>query len=212
MKYYGVTAMNGVTTLRLFLIYLVLTSMYALNAKTLQQMQELYRNIGNDLMSIRKEFTAAQPKVYSILDRVDKMYNLAKVTAEKKHNLSVQLKNQSSETKKLYDEINTLKSKIAVHEEDLANAHKKLELTKNALEKERVQAEQFSQEKANISKQQANLNKIKTDTETDKKRSESRDLMHEIRNLNGLSEEEQNLLKQAQSLSLSSTSAPSSPR
>lgn len=203
MKYYGVMY-YGVTTLRTILIYLVLQSTTTLNAKTLQQMQDLYKNIGNDLMSIRKEFAAAQPKVYSILDRIDKMYNLAKLTAEKKHNLSLQLKNQSSETKKLYAEINTLKSKIAAHEEDLATTRKKLEHANNALEREKSQASQLSQA------QQDNSHKVKTDI--DKKQSESRDLMHEIRDLKDLSEEEKNLLKQAQSLSLSSTSAPSSPR
>ena len=83
MKYYGVT------TLRILLIYLVMNASSTINAKTLRQMQDLYKNIGNDLMCIRKEFEAAQPKVYSILDQIDKMYNLAKLTAEKKHSLSL---------------------------------------------------------------------------------------------------------------------------
>ena len=58
-------------------------------------MQDLYKNIGTDLMSIRRDFSAAQPKIYAILDRIDKMYNLAKVTAEKKHNLGLLAKNQA---------------------------------------------------------------------------------------------------------------------
>ena len=194
------------------LIYTSLHVNKSLNANTLQQMHDLYKNIGNDLMYIRKEITAAQPKVYSILDQVDKMYNLAKVTAEKQHNLNAMLKNQSSESNKLYAEINTLKSKIAANEEELINTRKKLEYTNNALEKEKANISRLSQEKMHSPAQQSEINKTKAHTSPDKKQSEPGDLMHEIRSLKGLSEEEKNLLKQAQSLSLSSTSAPSSPR
>lgn len=211
MKYHGVVYYE-VMTIRIALIYLILHTINTLNAKTLQQMQDLYKNIGNDLMSIRKEFTAAQPKVYSILDRIDKMYNLAKITAEKKHTLSIQLKNQSGETGKLYAEISTLKSKISANEEELANMRKKLAHATNALEKEKAQVSQLSQERTQLQTQQSEPQKIKHQIPSDKKQAESRDIMHEIRNLKDLSEEEKILLKQAQSLSLSSTSAPSSPR
>lgn len=209
MKHYGRSTSFIVG---MSLIYIHLHANHALEAKTLQQMQDLYKNIGNDLMCIRKEFVAAQPKVYSILDQVDKMYNLAKVTAEKKHNLNALLKNQSSETNKLYAEINTLKSKITASEEELMNTRKKLVNANNALEKEKANKLQISQEKIHSQSQQSEPNKSNTHSIPEKKQSDPGDLMHEIRSLKGLSEEEKNLLKQAQSLSLSSTSAPSSPR
>jgi len=209
MKHYGISMPFIVG---IGLIYTSLHVSTALDAKTLQQMQDLYKNIGNDLMYIRKEFTAAQPKVYSILDRVDKMYNLAKVTAEKKHNLNALLKNQSSESNKLYAEINALKSKITATEEELMSTRKKLANANNALEKEKANISQLSQEKMHSQAQQSEINKTNTHVNPDKKQPEPGDLMHEIRSLKGLSEEEKNLLKQAQSLSLSSTSAPSSPR
>ncbi|MFH1253876.1 MAG: hypothetical protein V1646_00400 [bacterium] len=210
MKHYRTPMSCVIGTI--LILYLALLANPTLNAKTLQQMQDLYKNIGNDLMYIRKEFTAAQPKVYSILDRVDKMYNLAKVTAEKKHNLNALLKNQSSETTKLYAEINTLKSKFAATEEELITTRKKLTHANNALEKEKANMSQLSQEKMHSPAQQSEINKISPHANPDKKQPEPGDLMHEIRSLKGLSEEEKNLLKQAQSLSLSSTSAPSSPR
>lgn len=209
MKHYGrsTSFIVGIS-----LIYISLHVSHTLDAKTLQQMQDLYKNIGNDLMSIRKEFVATQPKVYSILDQVDKMYNLAKITAEKKHNLNTLLKNQSNETSKLYTEINTLKSKITANEEELVNLRKKLADAKNALEKEKATKLQISQEKIHSQSQQSEINKSNTHVNPDKKQIDPNVLMHEIRSLKGLSDEEKNLLKQAQSLSLSSTSAPSSPR
>ena len=202
---------------KVLLLLAAICSTSGIYAKTLEQMQDLYKNIGTDLMGIRRDFSAAQPKVYAILDRIDKMYNLAKVTAEKKHNLSLLAKNQGTEIKKLYEEINSLKSRVATHEEELNKTHQKLEATKNELQKEKINSNKLSQEKTGSSSEpydsHAKLHKPKTDNY--KKQSETKELADAkelMNNINGLSDEEKAILRQAQSLSLSSTSAPSSPR
>lgn len=184
-----------------------------INAKTLQHMHDLYKNVSDDLMSIRKEFPATQPKVYSVLDRVDKMYNLAKTAVDKKNKYNDIFKNQSVETQKLYDEINTLKTKLASAEFELANVHKNLNDANKMIQEEKNQSIKLAQEKSKISKEQHDLqleiNKIKSEKE---KKPASKDLLREMKDLKDLSEEEKALLNQAQSLSLSSTSAPNSPR
>jgi chromosome segregation ATPase len=210
-----------IESFKILLLLTVICSVSDLYAKTLEQMQDLYKNIGTDLMSIRRDFSAAQPKIYAILDRIDKMYNLAKVTAEKKQHLKLLAKNQGSEIKKLNEEINSLKSKVAIHEEELNKTHQKLEATKSELQKEKANSNKPSQEKAESSNDssseqddsQSKLHKLKTDDykkqPEPKELAETKDLM---RTINGLSDEEKAILGQTQSLSLSSTSAPSSPR
>lgn len=197
----------------IILFYVAMQCMPRCVATTLQQMQDLYKNIGDDLMCIRKEFSATQPKVYAVLDRIDKMYNLAKIAAEKKNKYKDVLKNQGAETQKLYEEIAALKTKLSTTESELMSAHKSLEDAAKAVQDEKDQALKLSREKSKISKEQHELqmqvNKLKSDKE---KKPEPKELLHEIKQLKGLSEEETALLNQAQSLSLSSTSAPSSPR
>jgi hypothetical protein len=56
----------------------------AANTKSAVQMQQLYKKIGSDLITIRKEYSAAQPMVYSLLDQVEKLYAVSKNVHQKK--------------------------------------------------------------------------------------------------------------------------------
>ncbi len=201
-------------SVKLFLMLcIIMQCTNGITARTIQQMQNLYEHIGDDMMCIRREFTATQPKVYSVLDRIDKMYNLAKIAVDKKNRYRDILRNQGAETQKLQDEIGILKSKLAATESELENATNQLEEANRAVLEEKNQSLKLAQEKLKISKEQRELQiqMKKMKSETGKKQQQN-DLLHEIKDLNGLSDEEKVLLNQAQSLSLSSTSAPSSPR
>jgi chromosome segregation ATPase len=205
---------ENVMGIKLFTVLCVMLQFTdGLVAKTLQQMQNLYENIGDDLMCIRREFTATQPRVYSVLDRIDKIYNLAKIAVDKKNRCKDILRNQGAETQKLQEEIGVLKSKLAATESDLETATNQLEEANRVVLEEKSQSLKLAQEKLKISKEQRDLKMQMKNIRSEKsKKQEHRDLLNEIKNLNGLSDEEQVLLNQAQSLSLSSTSAPSSPR
>lgn len=195
------------------MLCIIMQSIPGLAARMLQQMQDLYNNIGDDLMCIRKEFAATQPKVYSVLDRVDKMYNLAKIVVDKKNKYKDIYKTQGAEARKLNEEISTLKARLSTTESELESANNQLEEANKAVVEEKNQSLKLAQEKFKISKEQHELQTQvkKMKSEKDKKPA-PKDLLHEFKNLNGLSDEEKALLNQAQSLSLSSTSAPSSPR
>jgi phosphoglycerate-specific signal transduction histidine kinase len=185
------------------------------NTKILEQIQILHKDIGSDLMSIRKEFTAAQPKVYSLLDRIDKMYNLAKVAAEKKDLIKTELKNKISENKRLQSELSNLKIKILTAEKELENSSKKFTSLNKELQVERVQTAILSREKKEISQEKNELQAQITDSSPNNgKTKESKKGSNSDTDslLKSLTEEEKNILKTSQNLSLSSTSAPNSPR
>jgi septal ring factor EnvC (AmiA/AmiB activator) len=153
--------------------------------KTLQQMKDLYKKIGDDLVTVRKDFTAAQPRIYSVLDQIDKLYNLAKDTVHRRKTVKKSLKEKIAEIKKLHSELSVLKS-------ELGSVKQRLDTTNKQLESEKVHLSQLSKEKGDL------LGKVKKlEVQRMKKR------------------EQDEALEQAkvlQSLNLTSTSAPSSPR
>lgn len=54
--------------------------------KNSSEIHNVYKKIGAELINLRKEFSATQPKVYSLLDQVDKMYTLTQTAHQKKIN------------------------------------------------------------------------------------------------------------------------------
>jgi hypothetical protein len=52
--------------------------------KNSSEIHNVYKKIGAELINLRKEFSATQPKVYSLLDQVDKMYTLTQTAQQKK--------------------------------------------------------------------------------------------------------------------------------
>ena len=181
----------------------------SLVAKTLEQMQVLHKDIGNELMSIRKEFTAAQPKIYSLLDQINRMYNLAKVSLEKKHQLKIDLKNKIAENQKIQSDLNLLKTKLHETEVERDKYSKSFTSLNKELQIEKVQSAILSREKKELDQEKHELQNKIIDAKDDKYN--KKDMITDSI-LKDLTDEEKDLLKTSQNLTLSSTSAPSSPR
>ncbi|KKQ33057.1 MAG: hypothetical protein US49_C0003G0085 [candidate division TM6 bacterium GW2011_GWF2_37_49] len=181
----------------------------SLVAKTLEQMQVLHKDIGNELMSIRKEFTAAQPKIYSLLDQINRMYNLAKVSLEKKHQLKIDLKNKIVENQKIQSDLNLLKTKLHEAEAERDKYSKSFTSLNKELQIEKVQSAILSREKKELDQEKHELQNKIIDAKDDKYN--KKDMITDSI-LKDLTDEEKDLLKTSQNLTLSSTSAPSSPR
>jgi phosphoglycerate-specific signal transduction histidine kinase len=195
------------------LIASVCISISHCNPKTLEQIQYLHKDIGGDLMSIRKEFTAAQPKIYSILDRLDKMYNLAKTEVEKSDEIKTELDNKLYENKRLQDELAMLRTKLQSTEKALDHSIKKITDVNKELQVEKIQTailsrekKELDQEKNVLRSQMSGLHTNNDKSDIDKKESVAENILKQ------LTEEEKHILKTSQNLSLSSTSAPNSPR
>lgn len=53
-------------------------------AKKLESFQALHKKVSDELISIRKEFSATQPKIYALLDQVDTMNRIIQEVYTKK--------------------------------------------------------------------------------------------------------------------------------
>ena len=92
---------------------------FAGKAGSTETLQTLHRQIGNELIQVKKKHPESQTLVYSLLDQLSKYYSFSKSVLTKKH-----------EYKKL------LKSEVSRNEE----LQKNLALTKNKMEKMKTAA------------------------------------------------------------------------
>lgn len=150
-------------------------------------MDTLYKQIGDQLVNIKKEYPACQSKIYVVLDQVDKMYNMAKIKGQQSDQLKETLKNKELENGALQNELVAVKT-------TLDTTHAKLETTMRNLEQEKKLVAKLSEEKNGDDHRQT-----KDSTTTQKQVSTE------------LADFEAQVTKD-QSLNLTSTSEPKSPR
>lgn len=196
----------------LYLTAQFFTSSVNLNAtptrsNTQEQLQSIYKQITNELISIRKEFAGAQPRVYTVLDHIDKMNNLAKTSYQKRHALEAQINSTSSNAKSLREENKSLKAEISTLKQKLDVTTKFLENTSNQLNSEQQRAAKHSKEKKELQGKIAQVEQEKNIKSLDEKIKEKVSKTVEAEVAAQLKS-----LTAAQSLSLTSTSAPNSPR
>ncbi len=95
-------------TLALFFYLLSLKAQDHLDTTDLKNMQ---KEIADDLISIRKEFSSTQAKVYSALDKISQIISSHLTLAQEKEFLKEQ-------EKKMHQEIEKLKQQIKREEEE----------------------------------------------------------------------------------------------
>lgn len=87
-------------------------SAYAEKQSTADKLASLYKHVGDELVSIRKEFPQSQRKVYMVLDKIDQLYNASKLSCEKKRRFKELLKTRDKENSSLNNEVIVLKSEL----------------------------------------------------------------------------------------------------
>jgi chromosome segregation ATPase len=120
-------------------------------AKSTELMQESYKKIADGLIGIRKEFPPAQPKVYAMLDQLDKLHSTAKNVTLKKNTYKKKLLEKTAENAALRNELNTLRSEMSSTKSTLESAKSTLD---QKLEEDKEQIELLTREKKEL------LNKI----------------------------------------------------
>lgn len=147
-------------------------------AKKLQEFELTHKKVGFELISIRKEFNATQPKIYALLDHIDKMNRLMHEVHNKKVTYKKKYHDLTSQTDLLKNKNLLLKEKVQALTEELEKAAQNL-----------AQEQQLS---ATLKDEHDRLSKKTITQETDK----------------------QSVLnnQENQSLNLTSTSEPTSPR
>lgn len=166
-------------------------------ASSTEQMQELYKTIGEELISIRKQFTEAQPKIYLVLDQLDKMYGIAKSGLQMRDEIAKNLKQKEIEITTLKKDLEKTKNELATVQQTSTATQQALNEVSQKFDSEKQQTLLLASEKNKL------VEKIKTIAENSRQIAEEKRALTQAKN----SDEET-----FQSLTRSSTSEPSSSR
>jgi len=174
--------------------------------QTQNQMRDLYKKVGTELVGIRKEYPATQPRIYRLLDRIDKIYNTVKTSLNAQQDMQAQLKEKNLETMTLQNELVSMKGKLDSVQEKFEMTTKNLEIATKSLEIEKKYSDKLAQEKTELltKKHKQKREQKKNNREKKKKKKEltRKDEYHDL----------DETLSKLQSLNLTSSSDPSSPR
>lgn len=122
-------------------------SMRHLDGAQSTQMHDIYKKVTNDLIEIKKQYPTTQPKVYAILDHVDKLFTTVKTSEQKKLVLEKSIQDKVAENIALKQELATLRGDISSARKSLESA--KVELNKK-MDEHRSQAQQLVQERKDL--------------------------------------------------------------
>jgi chromosome segregation ATPase len=135
----------------LMLFLPILLAIGVTHASDVEALQGLYKKVAEGLISIRKEYPQCQPKIYSMLDQLDKLYSIAKNDGQKTQSLEKRIQEKVAEN-------TTLKSELSQIKGDMHNVRKSLETAKSSLdqklEEDRTRIQSMTQERSTL------LNKI----------------------------------------------------
>ncbi|MFA5075325.1 MAG: hypothetical protein WC436_04450 [Candidatus Babeliales bacterium] len=138
-------------------VFLSLIQNIVFASKNQELIQKLHKKIGDDLLSIKQEFPQSQSKVYSVLDQVCKIYQVAKNNIEKKRKLKEIIKVKDEQYKTLTNRTNLLKNKFSDLSKEFEISKQNLASLNKKLEKKEIALTMLNQEKNNLNKD----NKIK---------------------------------------------------
>lgn len=98
-------------------------------------LQTIYSDITGGLITIRKEYPVVQPRVYKLLDQVDKLYTQAKTAQTECAELRKKLQEKQVEVK---DQIEAAKRSLETAKNELTKRFEEQRKRLEALETERV--------------------------------------------------------------------------
>ncbi len=160
----------------------------------------LYNQINQDLLLLKKEQPQTQPKVYSLLDQVCKMYTATKTSIEKRAKTKNKLKIKIKESTILKYENNALKENIIKLKTKFISMQKELAGKNKTLTENIDLLNNINKEKELIQNKANELEKQKNEL-----------ILNQQKNITGNNDNNNEFkLPNNQSLNLTSTSAPSS--
>lgn len=111
------------------------------------QMHEHYKKIADGLIGIRKEYPVTQPKVYGMLDQLDKLLSRAKKTVVKKQQYRQKVQSLTVENTSLKQELSTVRGEVSTVRKSIESARSELALQ---FEQEKRRADQLTQERKDL--------------------------------------------------------------
>ncbi len=105
--------------------------------KILQQAQTIHREIGKNLVQIRRESPTFQPKIYTLLDLSGQLYKLLNISQQKKTKIKLAMYEEKqfrlsleNDNEKLKTEMDKLKQNLKEENSKLSESHHQAELLK----------------------------------------------------------------------------------
>ena len=138
-----------------FIMFIILFFYQIHSGRTSEEVSRLHSKISQDLLSIKKEYPPTQPKIYSALDQVSKIYQISKNTLIERKELKTRLNSSSkeffilkTENSHLKQALDNLKNKLNSSQQELENKSKTLANNTAMLgfinkEKEQIQRELY---------------------------------------------------------------------
>jgi len=164
--------------------------------KRAEQLQEFYKKIGEELISVRKQFTESQPKIYLVLDQLDKMYGIAKTGLQRKKEIKRSLKQKEQENLALKRDLEKAKQDLAAVQQLCSHSQQALNDVTQKFDMEKQQALLLASEKNKL------VDRIKQIAENGRQLTEEKRVLAQAKSPD----------EELQSLTRSSTSEPSSSR
>ena len=94
------------------IVIILLTIQSLCWAKKIQEFGQTYKKVSDELINIRKEFTATQPRVYALLDQVDSMNRIMHELHNKKNSYKKKYHDLGNQTELLKNKNLMLKEKV----------------------------------------------------------------------------------------------------
>lgn len=115
---------------------------------------DVHKKVTDGLISIRKDYPESQPKVYALLDQVNKLFSSAKTAYQKSVGAKKLLQDKTSENASLKQELALLKGDAVKNKQALEIAEVDL---RKKLEEEHATVERLSKEKKDLLTKVASL-------------------------------------------------------
>lgn len=137
-------------TLLLAIIFGSCSEIELMYGKRSQELQEYYKKIGDELISVRKQFTESQPKIYTILDQLDKMHGIAKHIVQRKKEWKRKFKQKERENTLLKKDIEKLKQEFVAMQQTCSVSQVALNQMTQKLDLEKQQSLLLQDEKTKL--------------------------------------------------------------
>ena len=131
-----------------YLIMIIMSLMGELFSNNSQKIQEMHKEIGELLISLRKELPQAQGRVYSLLDLVGKMHDKAQAICQSHTVLEEKLQQKEATLATAIKEHTELKSKFMQARGEVEQLGKKLAAQQAEQEKKAEQKKLLDEKKA----------------------------------------------------------------
>ncbi|MFH1461464.1 MAG: hypothetical protein ABIF12_00745 [bacterium] len=144
--------------LKIFIMLIIILINSAICKDTDKKIYDLHNKISKNLLTLKKDYPNTQPKVYSLLDQVCKMYQFSKNTLKKKCDLKIKYVHLDKEYKSLNIENTNLKNELKSLTNKFDSKTKELENKNKILTKNTAILSIVSQEKKQM---EIEINKLK---------------------------------------------------